>query len=82
MPPCVDLSNPLCELTIKKQHKKQTPRFVAFVIFKDNIPPACIKAVRDRYITDSEFVPEKIRTASTAAEALCKWIIAIKAYDR
>ncbi|XP_065655373.1 dynein axonemal heavy chain 7 isoform X2 [Hydra vulgaris] len=49
---------------------------------KDNIPPAYIKAVRDTYTCDPEFVPEKIRSASTAAEGLCKWVIAIEAYDR
>jgi len=49
---------------------------------KDNIPPANIKIIRDKFIPDPEFVPDKIRSASTAAEGLCKWVIAIEAYDR
>lgn len=49
---------------------------------KDNIPAAYIKVIRDKYVSDPEFVPEKIRTASTAAEGLCKWVVAIEAYDR
>ena len=49
---------------------------------QDNIPPANIKIIRDKFIPDPEFVPDKIRSASTAAEGLCKWVIAIEAYDR
>jgi len=49
---------------------------------KDNIPPSNIKAVRDKFLNDPEFVPDKIRSASTAAEGLCKWVVAIESYDR
>ena len=29
-----------------------------------------------------DFVPEKVKTASTACEGLCKWLLAIEKYDR
>ncbi|KAI4897350.1 hypothetical protein NFI96_018346 [Prochilodus magdalenae] len=49
---------------------------------KDNIPPAYMTIIRNRYITNPDFVPEKIRTASMAAEGLCKWVCAMDSYDR
>lgn len=48
---------------------------------KDNIPPAIVKQIRDKYIPNPDFVPEKIRTASSAAEGLCKWVVAMEKYD-
>lgn len=49
---------------------------------KDNVAPAFVKKIRQTYIPNPEFVPEKIRQASNAAEGLCKWVRAIEAYDR
>ncbi|XP_028408947.1 dynein heavy chain 7, axonemal-like [Dendronephthya gigantea] len=49
---------------------------------KDNINPAIIKTIRQKYTSNSEFDPEKIKTASTAAEGLCKWVIAMDQYDK
>ncbi|NXN97801.1 DYH7 protein, partial [Rhinopomastus cyanomelas] len=49
---------------------------------KDNIPPAYMTVIRKRYLTNPEFEPQKIRNASTAAEGLCKWVIAMEVYDR
>ncbi|XP_025904004.1 dynein heavy chain 7, axonemal [Nothoprocta perdicaria] len=49
---------------------------------KDNIPPAYMAIIRKQYLTNPEFVPEKIRNASTAAEGLCKWVIAMEFYDK
>uniref|UniRef100_A0A665VEB7 Dynein axonemal heavy chain 7 n=1 Tax=Echeneis naucrates TaxID=173247 RepID=A0A665VEB7_ECHNA len=49
---------------------------------KDNIPPNFIAVIRNKYITNPDFVPEKIRTASTAAEGMCKWVCAMDKYDR
>ncbi|XP_037908989.1 dynein heavy chain 3, axonemal [Hermetia illucens] len=49
---------------------------------KDNINPAIMKKIRDKYISDRDFVPEKIRSASTACEGLCKWVRAMDVYDR
>jgi len=48
---------------------------------KDNIPPAYMAIIRKQYLTNPEFVPDKIRNASTAAEGLCKWVIAMEFYD-
>ncbi|XP_019118943.2 dynein heavy chain 7, axonemal [Larimichthys crocea] len=49
---------------------------------KDNIPPNRIAIIRNKYITNPDFVPEKIRTASTAAEGMCKWVCAMDKYDK
>nr|KAJ3422321.1 Dynein heavy chain 7, axonemal [Polyrhizophydium stewartii] len=49
---------------------------------KDDIPPHVIKKIRQTYIPNPEFKPEKVRNASSAAEGLCSWIIAMEAYDR
>uniref|UniRef100_T1GTP2 Dynein heavy chain coiled coil stalk domain-containing protein n=1 Tax=Megaselia scalaris TaxID=36166 RepID=T1GTP2_MEGSC len=49
---------------------------------KDNIPAANIKKIRDKYITDRDFVPEKIKSASTACEGLCRWVRAMDVYDK
>lgn len=49
---------------------------------KDNIPPSQMSVIRNKYITNPDFVPEKIRTASTAAEGLCKWVRAMDKYDK
>lgn len=49
---------------------------------KDNISPKVIKEIRERFIPDENFVPEKVAKASVAAEGLCKWVRAMEAYDR
>jgi dynein heavy chain len=49
---------------------------------KDNIPPAVMKKIRDRYMPDREFNPERIKNVSTACEGLCKWVRAMEVYDR
>lgn len=49
---------------------------------KDNIAPAIIKTIRQKYTSNPEFDPEKIKTASTAAEGLCKWVVAMESYDK
>ena len=49
---------------------------------KDNIPPAIIKVIRDKYIPNTEFVPDKVKTAASAAEGLCKWVRAMDQYDK
>lgn len=35
---------------------------------KDNIPPQYIKTIRDKFIPNPEFVPEKVKVASSACE--------------
>lgn len=49
---------------------------------KDNIPPAIMKRIREKYISDRDFVPDKVKNVSTACEGLCKWIRAMDIYDR
>ncbi|KAK3803952.1 hypothetical protein RRG08_059815 [Elysia crispata] len=48
---------------------------------KDNIPPANMQRIRKQYIPNPDFDPEKIKSASTACEGLCKWIRAMDKYD-
>ena len=49
---------------------------------KDNIPVAVMKVIREKYIPNPDFVPEKIKNASTACEGLCKWARAMDSYDK
>jgi len=49
---------------------------------KDNISPHIMKKIRGEYMDNPEFDPDKVRTASSAAEGLCKWIRAMEVYDR
>ncbi|KAL1398756.1 hypothetical protein pipiens_008712 [Culex pipiens pipiens] len=49
---------------------------------KDNIPIPVMKKIRDGYIADREFVPEKIKNISMACEGLCRWVRAMEIYDR
>ena len=49
---------------------------------KDNIPPPIIKAIRQKYTSNPEFDPDKIKTASTDAEGLCKWVVSMESYDK
>ncbi|XP_050297987.1 dynein axonemal heavy chain 3 [Anthonomus grandis grandis] len=49
---------------------------------KDNIPVPVMKRIRERYMPDREFDPERIKTVSTACEGLCKWVRAMEVYDR
>ncbi|KAK9511585.1 hypothetical protein O3M35_000215 [Rhynocoris fuscipes] len=49
---------------------------------KDNIPPRIMKIIEEKFLTMSEFDPDKVKTASKAGEGLCKWIIAMSKYDK
>jgi dynein heavy chain len=49
---------------------------------KDDIPIHVMKKIRTIYIPNPEFKPEKVRNASSAAEGLCCWVVAMEAYDR
>lgn len=48
---------------------------------KDNIPPKIMEKLHKTILNDENFDPDKVKTASTAAEGLCKWVIAISKYD-
>ena len=57
-------------------------RCVHCLLLQDNIPPAYIAKIRKDYVTNPEFDPDKVKYASTAAEGLCKWAVAIERYDK
>lgn len=49
---------------------------------KDNIPPAVMKRIRERFIDHPDFQPAVIKNVSSACEGLCKWVRAMEVYDR
>ncbi|ELK12135.1 Dynein heavy chain 3, axonemal [Pteropus alecto] len=49
---------------------------------KDNVPPAIMKRIRDRFIDHPDFQPAVIKNVSSACEGLCKWVRAMEVYDR
>ena len=49
---------------------------------KDNIPPKIMKRIRNEYIPNADFTPERIAKASSACEGMCRWICAMEIYDR
>lgn len=48
---------------------------------KDNIPSHTMDIIRNTYIPNPNFKPSIVAKASSAAEGLCKWIIALDKYD-
>ncbi|XP_072386040.1 dynein axonemal heavy chain 7 isoform X2 [Diabrotica undecimpunctata] len=49
---------------------------------KDNIKPDAIAKLRKEYIPHKDFKPAVVAKASSAAEGLCKWIIAMDMYEK
>ncbi|XP_069675994.1 dynein axonemal heavy chain 7 isoform X3 [Periplaneta americana] len=49
---------------------------------KDNIPPAVMNKIRTEYLPKKDFKPSVVAKASSAAQGLCKWVIAMNMYDR
>ena len=49
---------------------------------KDNIDPKIIATIRDKYCTNPDFTPEKAQKSSAACAGLCRWTLAMEAYDR
>jgi len=43
---------------------------------------AYMTKIRKEYVTNPEFDPTKVAKASSAAEGLCKWVLAMEIYDR
>jgi dynein heavy chain len=41
-----------------------------------------MQKIRKEYITNPDFDPAKVANASSAAEGLTKWILAMEIYDR
>jgi dynein heavy chain, axonemal len=48
---------------------------------KDNLNPNAILKVKNEYLKDPEFEPNRVAKASSAAEGLCKWVLAMVKYD-
>lgn len=44
--------------------------------------PATMAKIRKDFITNPDFDPTKVANASSAAEGLCKWVLAMEIYDR
>ncbi|CAH0562483.1 unnamed protein product [Brassicogethes aeneus] len=49
---------------------------------KDNIRPEIMVKIRKDYLPHKDFKPHVVAKASSAAEGLCKWIIAMDMYDK
>lgn len=49
---------------------------------KDNIKPDIMAVIRKQYLPHKDFKPQIVAKASSAAEGLCKWIIAMDMYDK
>ncbi|XP_034030917.1 dynein heavy chain 11, axonemal [Thalassophryne amazonica] len=47
---------------------------------KEHIPESCLNIVKQKYLRNPEFHPDRVRTKSTAAAGLCAWIINIVRY--
>ena len=48
---------------------------------KENISPAIIEKIQP-YLENPAFQPDQVKSASNAAEGLCKWVIAITEFDK
>lgn len=49
---------------------------------KDHIKPEIMVKIRKEYLPHKDFKPHIVAKASSAAEGLCKWIIAMDMYDK
>ena len=45
------------------------------------VQPAYMAKIRKEYTTNPEFDPTKVAKASSAAEGLCRWVLAMEMYD-
>ncbi len=48
---------------------------------KDNLNQVAVAKIKKDYLSNPEFVPSRIANASSAAEGLCKWAMAMIKYD-
>jgi dynein heavy chain, axonemal len=49
---------------------------------KDNIPGNVIKVIRDKFVTNPDFVPDALKKVSAACVGLCQWVLALEVYER
>jgi len=52
------------------------------LLFNSKLQAHIMAKIRKEYIPNPDFDPQKVRTASSAAEGLCKWVQAMEIYDR
>ena len=48
---------------------------------KDNLNQNSVAKIKKEYMSSPDFVPSKVANASSAAEGLCKWVLAMIKYD-
>lgn len=48
----------------------------------EGISSKAMKIINEKYLTNTNFNPDKVKNASIAAQGLCKWIIAMSGYDK
>ena len=48
---------------------------------KENIKLSVITNIRKNFLSDPDFNPARVKKASSAAEGICKWVLAIDKYD-
>jgi len=48
---------------------------------RDEIPPQLMKRIREKYVPDPNFQPDKVETVSQACAGLAKWTMAMDKYD-
>ena len=49
---------------------------------KDHIPEKVMNQIRQNFLSDPDFKPQRVEKASFAAKGLCMWIRALDQYDR
>lgn len=47
-----------------------------------HLQPVIMEKIRSEYVPLPEFDPVNVAKASSAAEGLCKWVLAMELYDR
>lgn len=49
---------------------------------KDHIPEIVINKIRENFLNDPDFKPQRVEKASFAAKGLCMWVRALDQYDK
>ncbi|XP_075243127.1 dynein axonemal heavy chain 7-like isoform X3 [Convolutriloba macropyga] len=49
---------------------------------KDNVNATTMDRIRKEYMTNPDFAPDVVAKSSSAAQGLCRWVMAIEMYER
>ena len=49
---------------------------------KDNMNPKIIAKIRQSFLPNPDFDPNIVKNSSSAAEGLCRWVLAMESYER